>query len=50
VSAYRLSLAQILAGEGQNQLAGAQDAPNGGPREAARCGKLVFRLHKPPQK
>lgn len=40
VSVYRLSLAQLLA-EGQS-------ADSGVPREGARCGKLVFRLHKPP--
>lgn len=49
VNAYRLSLAQILAGEGQNQPDRDRDAANGGPREAARCGKLVFRPQKPPQ-
>ncbi|WP_426999050.1 tRNA lysidine(34) synthetase TilS [Pseudarthrobacter sp. N5] len=42
VSVYRLSLAQLLAEEGAGG--------NGVPREAARCGKLVFRSHKPPQK
>ena len=41
VSVYRLSLAQLLAAE--------RSAPAGGPREGARCGKLVFRPQKPPQ-
>ena len=40
VSVYRLSLAQLLA-EGPSAAAG--------PREGARCGKLVFRPHKPPR-
>ncbi|HSO90915.1 MAG TPA: tRNA lysidine(34) synthetase TilS [Arthrobacter sp.] len=40
VSVYRLSLAELLA-EGQS-------GPGGVPREAARCGKLVFRPQKPP--
>ncbi|MBT2534027.1 tRNA lysidine(34) synthetase TilS [Arthrobacter sp. ISL-48] len=50
VSVYRLSLAELDA-------AGRLDAPgplpDGGasvPREGARCGKLVFRPQKPPQK
>ena len=41
VSVYRLSLAELLA-EGQS-------GPGGVPREAARCGKLVFRPQKPPK-
>jgi tRNA(Ile)-lysidine synthase len=41
VSVYRLSLAQLLA-EGQS-------GPDSVPREAARCGKLVFRPQKPPK-
>ncbi|XAS65902.1 tRNA lysidine(34) synthetase TilS [Micrococcaceae bacterium Sec5.8] len=41
VSVYRLSLAQLLT-EGQS-------GPGGVPREAARCGKLVFRPQKPPK-
>ncbi len=41
VSVYRLSLAQLLA-DGPS-------TPPGVPREGARCGKLVFRLQKPPQ-
>ena len=41
VSVYRLSLAQLVA-EGQS-------GPGGVPREAARCGKLVFRPQKPPK-
>lgn len=42
VSVYRLSLAQLLAEE--------RSAPSGVPREAARCGKLVFRPQQPPRK
>ncbi len=41
VSVFRLSLAQLLAEE--------RSAP-GVPREAARCGKLVFRPQQPPRK
>ncbi len=40
VSVYRLSLAQLLTA-GQSDAAGV-------PRQGARCGKLVFRPHKPP--
>ena len=43
VSVYRLSLAQLLAGEPGEE----QGAPAGVPRGGARCGKLVFRLRKP---
>ena len=58
VSVYRLSLAQLqaageAAGEAAGQTpgrpAGAGPAAGGVPREAARCGKLVFRPHKRPQ-
>jgi tRNA(Ile)-lysidine synthase len=42
VSVYRLSLAQLLAED--------RPAASDVPREGARCGKLVFRPHKPPQK
>jgi tRNA(Ile)-lysidine synthase len=49
VSVYRLSLAQMLAGEQQHQQRPVQDAATGVPREAARCGKLVFRPQRPPQ-
>ena len=58
VSVYRLSLAQLQAagqpsGEAAGQApggpAGASPAAGGVPREAARCGKLVFRPHKRPQ-
>jgi tRNA(Ile)-lysidine synthase len=48
VSVYRLSLAQR---EAASRPAGAAGQPDGGtsvPREAARCGKLVFRPQKPP--
>ncbi|MFF2242951.1 tRNA lysidine(34) synthetase TilS [Arthrobacter sp. NPDC058130] len=41
VSVYRLSLAQLLAA-GPSAAAGV-------PREAARCGKLVFRPQRPPR-
>ena len=40
VSVYRLSLAQLLA---------AEPSAAGVPREAARCGKLVFRPQQPPR-
>ena len=40
VSVFRLSLAQLLA---------AEPSAAGVPREAARCGKLVFRPQKPPR-
>lgn len=46
VSVYRLSLAQILAEDQVNREKGGRPVP----REGARCGKLVFRSHKPPQK
>jgi tRNA(Ile)-lysidine synthase len=49
VSVYRLSLAQLDAASQQHRTA---EDPDGGtpvPREAARCGKLVFRPQKPPQ-
>lgn len=42
VSVYRLSLAQLTAA--------GQSGPAAGPREGARCGKLVFRPQKPPHK
>ena len=41
VSVYRLSLAQLNAAE--------PSAAAGVPREAARCGKLVFRPQQPPR-
>ncbi|UZX05250.1 tRNA lysidine(34) synthetase TilS [Arthrobacter sp. CDRTa11] len=50
VSVFRLSLAELDAA-GRSAAPGRQ--PDGGapvPREGARCGKLVFRSHKPPQK
>ncbi|XAS67601.1 tRNA lysidine(34) synthetase TilS [Micrococcaceae bacterium Sec5.7] len=50
VSVYRLSLAQLLAEDRDHRQASAQDAGTGVPREGARCGKLVFRSQKPPQK
>jgi tRNA(Ile)-lysidine synthase len=46
VSVYRLSLAQILAEDQLNREAGGRPVP----REGTRCGKLVFRSHKPSQK
>lgn len=52
VSVYRLSLAQLGAGQGRKagrKAAGAQEQGIPVPREAARCGKLVFRPQKPPQ-
>ncbi|WP_427173133.1 tRNA lysidine(34) synthetase TilS [Arthrobacter sp. 92] len=49
VSVYRLSLAQLLAEDQQNRQGLPHDGADGVPREAARCGKLVFRPQKPPQ-
>ncbi|WP_458114600.1 tRNA lysidine(34) synthetase TilS [Arthrobacter sp. R1-13] len=46
VSVYRLSLAQILAEDQLNRETGRRPVPC----EGARCGKLVFRSHKPHQK
>ena len=49
VSVYRLSLAQLEAGkaaDGRNGTGNANPVPRGG----ARCGKLVFRPQKPPEK
>ncbi|WP_181038549.1 tRNA lysidine(34) synthetase TilS [Arthrobacter sp. ZGTC131] len=46
VSVYRLSLAQLLAGEPGEEQGGTAGVPRGG----ARCGKLVFRLRKPIRK
>ena len=46
VSVYRLSLAQILAEDQSSGEIGGRPVP----REGARCGKLVVRSHKPPQK
>jgi tRNA(Ile)-lysidine synthase len=43
VSVYRLSLAQLQAEAKSGAGAGEPGVPRGG----ARCGKLVFRLHKP---
>lgn len=49
VSVYRLSLAQLGAASRPAGAAGQPDGGNPVPREAARCGKLVFRPQKPPQ-
>jgi tRNA(Ile)-lysidine synthase len=46
VGVYRLSLAQLLAEERGREKSGTA----GVPREGARCGKLVFRLHNPARK
>ncbi|ALV41261.1 tRNA(Ile)-lysidine synthetase [Pseudarthrobacter sulfonivorans] len=49
VSVYRLSLAELAQRDAAEMR---PDGPDGGapvPREAARCGKLVFRPQKPPQ-
>lgn len=49
VSVYRLSLAELAQRDAAETR---PDGPDGGapvPREAARCGKLVFRPQKPPQ-
>jgi tRNA(Ile)-lysidine synthase len=43
VSVYRLSLAQLLAEAPSGPATGEAGVPRGG----ARCGKLVFRSHKP---
>lgn len=50
VSVHRLSLAEL---DGAGRRAGTEVGPDAGspvPREAARCGKLVFRSQKPTQK
>jgi tRNA(Ile)-lysidine synthase len=49
VSVYRLSLAQLGAGARRGRTATGPDGGTPVPREAARCGKLVFRPQKPPQ-
>ncbi|GAB5079946.1 tRNA lysidine(34) synthetase TilS [Arthrobacter sp. AD-310] len=46
VSVYRLSLAQLDSAGAQPEGAGPGSVPRGGPR----CGKLVFRPQKPPEK
>ncbi|WP_190990118.1 tRNA lysidine(34) synthetase TilS [Pseudarthrobacter sulfonivorans] len=50
VSVYRLSLAQLDAAGAPRRTVGQPDGGTPVPREAARCGKLVFRPQKPPQK
>lgn len=52
VSVYRLSLAELGQRDAAGGRRGTADRSDGGvpvPREAARCGKLVFRPQKPPQ-
>lgn len=52
VSVYRLSLAELAQRDAGGGRPGTADGSDGGapvPREAARCGKLVFRPQKPPQ-
>jgi tRNA(Ile)-lysidine synthase len=52
VSVYRLSLAELAQRDTADRRPRTPDGPDGGapvPREAARCGKLVFRPQKPPQ-
>ncbi len=52
VSVYRLSLAELAQRDAAERRPGTPDGPDDGarvPREAARCGKLVFRPQKPPQ-
>ncbi|WP_426989330.1 tRNA lysidine(34) synthetase TilS [Pseudarthrobacter sp. Y6] len=52
VSVYRLSLAELAQRDAAERRPGTPNGPGGGarvPREAARCGKLVFRPQKPPQ-
>jgi tRNA(Ile)-lysidine synthase len=46
VSVYRLSLAELQ----EQDRAHGRNGPVGVPREASRCGKLVFRLNKPSRK
>jgi tRNA(Ile)-lysidine synthase len=50
VSVYRLSLAELDAAGQPHRTAEDPDGGTSVPREAARCGKLVFRPQKPPQK
>lgn len=49
VSVYRLSLAQLQAANRPARDAAQPDGSFPVPREAPRCGKLVFRPQKPPQ-
>ena len=49
VSVYRLSLAQ-LEGAKNPAAPGTGDSPGSVPRGGPRCGKLVFRQQKPPEK
>ncbi len=49
VNVYRLSLAQLDAAGRRRRTGEAPDDGTSVPREAARCGKLVFRPQKPPQ-
>ncbi|HEY8753522.1 MAG TPA: tRNA lysidine(34) synthetase TilS [Arthrobacter sp.] len=49
VSVYRLSLAQLGAAAPHFRTEETPDAGAPVPREATRCGKLVFRPQKPPQ-
>ncbi|MET4145320.1 tRNA lysidine(34) synthetase TilS [Arthrobacter sp. UYCo732] len=49
VSVYRLSLAQLDAAGQRSRTTDGTDGGTSVPREAARCGKLVFRPQKPPQ-
>ncbi|MDR6988710.1 tRNA(Ile)-lysidine synthase [Paenarthrobacter nitroguajacolicus] len=53
VSVYRLSLSDLEQERSASAVASGPDAtgdsPGAGPREAARCGKLVFRHQKPSQ-
>lgn len=53
VSVYRLSLSDLEQEQSVSSAVSTADATRdpakGGPREAARCGKLVFRHQKPSQ-
>lgn len=49
VRAYRLSLAQLDAAGAPRRTVEQPDGGTSVPREAVRCGKLVFRPQKPPQ-
>ena len=49
VSVYRLSLAELAQRDAAETRPATPDSGAPVPREAARCGKLVFRPQKPPQ-
>ncbi|KII26768.1 tRNA(Ile)-lysidine synthetase, partial [Arthrobacter sp. AK-YN10] len=49
VSVYRLSLSDLEQERATSGAATGAGTPDGVPREATRCGKLVFRHHKSSQ-